>query len=662
MAELGSGVLIVALLLALYGFAVALIGARRNIPELVESSIRATWGVAALVVVASGALLYAFVTHDFSLDYVAGRSSTDMPFELVLSAFWGGQEGSLLYWATISTVLAAIAITIHRRRDRALIPYVVATSFAINIFFLVMLTMITSPFTVRANPPDEGMGLNPLLRDPGMIIHPPLLLGGFAAFAVPFAFAIAALVTGRLGEDWIRAIRHWALIAWGVLGLGLLIGAWWAYHVLGWGGYWGWDPVENVALLPWLTATAFIHSVIVQERRGMLKIWNMSLIVASFLLAIFATFVVRSGVLSSVHSFAESDIGPWFLSFLAVSAIGSVGLLIYRIPGLQSERHLESVVSREGGFLFNNLLFTAIAFTTFWGTVFPIVSELFRDTKLMVGPPFYDQVNGPILLALLLLMGIGPLLAWRRSSPNLLYRNLLYPAVAGIASFVILYLMTGNLLATVAFGATIFAVGTIALEYIRGAMARRRSTGEMFPVAVGMLVRKNSRRYGGYIVHLAVAIMALGVIGSHFFQTERQFVMESGDTAEIGNYSVTFQGLEERQTADASVIAAVVDVARNGEHRGTVEAYRFFYRNFEDQPTAEMGVMTIGIDDVYVVLDRWEEGGAVGLRVFINPMVSWIWIGGGVFVLGMLTLFWPDPRPSRARSRGPAREAVLREA
>jgi cytochrome c-type biogenesis protein CcmF len=661
-AELGSGVLIVALLLALYGFAVALIGARRNIPELVDSSIRASWGVATLVVVASGALLYAFITHDFRLDYVAGRSSTDMPMGYVLSAFWGGQEGSLLYWATVSTVLSAIAITIHRNRDRALIPYVVATSFGINIFFLLMLTAITSPFTVRANVPSEGMGLNPLLRDPGMMIHPPLLLGGFAAFAVPFAFAVAALVTGRLGDDWIRAIRHWALIAWGVLGLGLLIGAWWAYHVLGWGGYWGWDPVENVALLPWLTATAFIHSVIVQERRGMLKIWNMSLIVASFLLAIFATFVVRSGVLSSVHSFATSEIGPWFLGFLAICTIGSVSLLIYRIPGLQSDRQLESVVSREGGFLFNNLLFTAMAFATFWGTVFPIVSELFRDTKLMVGPPFYDQVNGPILLALIILMGIGPLLAWRRSSTTLLYRNLIWPAVAGLIAFGVCMVLLDNVLANVAIGATIFAVGTIVLEYVRGARARRRSTGENYPVAVSMLVRKNSRRYGGYIVHLAVAIMALGVIGSHFFQTERQFVMEPGETGEIGAYTVTFRGLENRQTADAAVIAAVVDVARNGEHRGTVESYRYFYRNFEDQPTAEMGVMTIGIDDVYVVLDRWDDSGVVGLRVFINPMVSWIWIGGGVFVLGMLTLFWPDPKPSRSRVRGPAREAVLREA
>jgi cytochrome c-type biogenesis protein CcmF len=661
-AELGSGVLIVALLLSLYGFAVALIGARRNIPELVESSIRATWGVAALVVIASGALLYAFITHDFSLDYVAGRSSTDMPMGFVLSAFWGGQEGSLLYWATVSTVLSAIAITIHRKRDRALIPYVVATSFSINIFFLVMLTMITSPFVVRANVPDEGMGLNPLLRDPGMMIHPPLLLGGFAAFAVPFAFAVAALVTGRLGEDWIRAIRHWALIAWGVLGLGLLVGAWWAYHVLGWGGYWGWDPVENVALLPWLTATAFIHSVIVQERRGMLKIWNMSLIVASFLLAIFATFVVRSGVLSSVHSFATSEIGPWFLGFLSIMMIGSVGLLIYRIPGLQSDRQLESVVSREGGFLFNNLLFTAMAFATFWGTVFPIVSEIFRDTKLMVGPPFYDQVNGPILLALIILMGIGPLLAWRQSSRSLLYRNLLWPGVAGIVSTIVSIILLEHMLASVAIGATIFAVGTIVLEYVRGTRARRRTTGEIYPVAVSMLVRKNSRRYGGYIVHLAVVIMALGVIGSHFFQTERQFVMEPGETGEIGAYQVTFQGLEERQTADASVIAAVVDVARNGEHRGTVEAYRFFYRNFEDQPTAEMGVMTIGIDDVYVVLDRWEDSGTVGLRVFINPMVSWIWVGGGVFVLGMLTLFWPNPKPSRSPAKGPARRAVLREA
>jgi cytochrome c-type biogenesis protein CcmF len=661
-AELGSGVLIVALLLSLYGFAVALIGAWRNIPELVDSAVRATWGVAILVVVASGTLLTAFITHNFRLEYVAGRSSRDMPMGYVLSAFWGGQEGSLLYWATVVTVLSAIAITMHRKRDRALIPYVLATSFAVKIFLLVVLTAVTSPFNVSSTVPTDGVGLNPLLRDPGMMIHPPLLLGGYAAFTIPFAFAMAALITGRLGDDWIRAIRHWTLIAWGVLGLGLLVGAWWAYHVLGWGGYWGWDPVENVALLPWLTATAFIHSVIVQERRGMLKIWNMSLIVASFLLAIFGTFVVRSGVLSSVHSFALSDVGPWFLGFLAIAAFISVGLLIYRIPGLQSDRALESVVSREGGFLLNNLLFTALAFATFWGTVFPIISELFRDTKLMVGPPFYNQVNGPLLLGLILLMGIGPLLAWRRSSTDLLYRNLLWPTIAGVASMAALFLVWDNFLAILAAGVTVFAVGTIVLEYVRGAKARRKSTGEQYPVAAMMLVRKNSRRYGGYIVHLAVAIMALGVIGSHFFQTERQFVMEPGDTGQIGAYTITFRELDFRQTTEANVIAAVVDIAKSGRHRETVESYRFFYRNFEDQPTAQMGVTTLGIDDIYVVLDRWDNEGVVGLRVFINPMVSWIWIGGVVFVVGMLTLFWPDPRPSRARERRPARKAVLREA
>jgi cytochrome c-type biogenesis protein CcmF len=661
-AELGSGVLIVALALSLFGLVLALIGARRNIPELVESSVRALWGVTALVLVAAGALLFAFITHDFSLVYVAGRSSQDMPTHLVVSAFWGGQEGSLLYWTMIVAVLSSVAVGLHRHRDRTLMPYVVGTIFAVLIFLLWMLTAITSPFDTHANPPVDGVGLNPLLRDPGMIFHPPFLLAGYASFTVPFAFAMAALLTGRLGDDWIRAIRRWTLVAWGILGIGLLIGAWWAYHVLGWGGYWGWDPVENVALLPWLTATAFIHSVIVQERRGMLKIWNMSLIVASFLLAIFGTFVVRSGVLSSVHSFATSEIGPWFLGFLSVAMLTSVGLLIYRIPGLQSDRPLESVMSREGGFLMNNLLFTALAFATFWGTVFPMISEMFRDTKLMVGPPFYNQVNGPILLALIALMGIGPLLAWRRSSTRLLLKNLLWPVVAGCATIALLLFILGHPVAVIAIGVTVFAVGVIVLEYVRGARARRRNSGESYPVAVATLVRRNSRRYGGYIVHLAIAIMALGVIGSHFFQVERQFVLDPGETGQIGDYTITFQGLANRQTADAQVIAAQVDIAKNGRHRASVESYRYFYRHFEDQPTAEMGITTLGLDDVYIVLDRWEDTGTVALRVFINPMVTWIWAGGAVFIAGMLLLLWPDPKPARARVRRPARRAVLREA
>ncbi|MDI3340560.1 MAG: heme lyase CcmF/NrfE family subunit [Sphaerobacter sp.] len=662
MAQLGSGALIVALALAVYGIVAGVVGARRRIPELVESSIRAVWGVTLLVLVAVAALLTAFLTHDYRLEYVFGRSSRDMPVYYVAAAFYGGQEGSLLYWAMIAGLLSSLALYLHRKRDRALIPYVAATVLSVETFLLLMLTIVASPFTLLPMTPPDGQGLNPLLRDPGMILHPPFLLGGFASFTVPFGFAMAALITGRLGDDWIRAIRRWALVAWGILGVGLLFGAWWAYHVLGWGGYWGWDPVENVALLPWLTATAFIHSIIVQERRGMLKVWNMALIVASFALSVFGTFTVRSGLIASVHSFAVSPIGPWFLGYLAVVVAVSVALLIYRLPGLQSDRAIESVVSRESGFLLNNLLFTAMAFATFWGTVFPLITELVRETKLTVGPPFYKQVNGPLLFAMMVLMGVGPLLAWRRSTPRLLLRNLLWPGVAGLVAGAGFLVLAGNPLAAASIAVTVFAVGTIVLEYWRGARVRRANTGEPYPLAVAMLVRKNGRRYGGYIVHLAVAIMAIGIIGSSFFQVERQFTLRPGESGTIGPYTLTYQRLDNRVTREGQQVAAVVDIAKNGEPRGTVETLRFFYRNYENQPTARMGIKTIGIDDVYLVLDQWDENGTVGLRAYINPMVSWIWVGGAVYVLGMITVLWPAPQPVRRGATRPVREAVLSEA
>lgn len=661
MAQLGSGALIVAFALALYGIVAGLLGGRRRIPELVDSSVRAVWGMTFFIIIALLALLTAFLTHDFRLEYVFGRSSRDMPIYYVAAAIYGGQEGSLLYWAMLAGILSSIALLLHRNRERALIPYVVVTVLSVQVFLLGVLNFVASPFTLLPMTPPDGQGLNPLLRDPGMILHPPFLLGGYASFTVPFGFAMAALITGRLGADWIKAIRRWALVAWGILGVGLLFGAWWAYHVLGWGGYWGWDPVENVALLPWLTSTAFIHSVIVQERRGMLKVWNMALIVASFALSVFGTFTVRSGLISSVHSFATSPIGPWFLGYLAVVVVISVGLLVYRLPGLQSDRAIESVVSRESGFLVNNLLFTAMAFATFWGTVFPLVTELLRETKLTVGPPFYKQVNGPLLFAMMILMGIGPLLAWRRSSPGLLLRNLLWPLTAGVVSIPILYVIWGSILPVVSAAVTIFAVGTIVLEYVRGARVRRKNTGESIPVAVTQLVRRNSRRYGGYIVHLAVAIMAIGVIASNFFQVERQFTLQPGESGTIGVYELTYERLDNRITPEGQSVGALVSIAKNGKDRGSVETFRFFYKGYEDQPTARMGIKTLGLDDIYIVLDQWDENGTVGLRAFINPMVSWIWIGGGVFVFGTLTLFWPAPRPARRRASRPVREALLSE-
>ncbi|MCS7050665.1 MAG: cytochrome c biogenesis protein CcsA [Thermomicrobium sp.] len=648
MAQLGSGVLILALILAVYGVLASIVGARRRMSELLVSGYRATYAVALLIAVALVTLVVSFVRHDFRLAYVAARSSRDMPLQYVIAAFYGGQEGSLLYWAFVASVLGALALHLHRRSDRNLLPYMNATLLSVLTFLLLVLTVVSSPFRLLPVTPPDGAGLNPLLRDPGMMAHPPFLLAGYASFTVPFAFGMAALVTGRLGSDWLRAIRRWTLLAWAFLGMGLLIGAWWAYHVLGWGGYWGWDPVENLALLPWLTSTAFLHSVIVQERRGMLKVWNLALLLATFALCIFGTFIVRSGMLSSVHAFAVSAIGHWFLVFLALVLLVGIGFLVYRLPGLQSERQIESVTSREAGFLFNNLLLTAMAFAVFWGTTFPLFSELFWDTRITVGPPFYNRVVGPLLLVLLLLMALGPLLAWRRTNAHLLLRNLRWPLVgAAIVTALGLVLLTRPW-AAVAFGVVSLAAFATVQEFWRGLMARRRNAREHFLVAGWELLRRNNRRYGGYIVHLAMILMAVGIVASNAFQVERQFVLRPGEEGLIGSYRVVYRGLEDRRTADAEVVAAHVDLYRGNDYVGSVASFRYFYRNYEDQPTARMGIKLVGMDDVYVVLDRWEENGTASLRVYVNPLVIWIWIGAAVFLLGTLTLFWPQPAPALA--------------
>ena len=662
MAQLGSGALIVAFALALYGIAVSVIGARRHATELINSGLRAVWGVTALIIVAVAALATAFLTHNFQLAYVAGRSSRDMPLHYVLAAFYGGQEGSLLYWSMIAGILSSIAIFLHRKRDRDLIPYVAATVLSTEVFFLFMLVFISSPFTLLPVAPVDGAGLNPLLRDPGMMMHPPFLLGGFASFTVPFGFAMSAMITGRLGDGWIRAIRRWALVAWGILGIGLLLGAWWAYHVLGWGGYWGWDPVENVALLPWLVATAFIHSIIVQERRGMLKVWNMSLIVGGYILAVFATFTVRSGLIQSVHTFATSSIGTYFLSYLAIVIVVSIGLLAYRVKGLRAERAIESVVSRESGFLLNNLLFTALAFAIFWGTIFPLFSEVFGSTKLTVGPPFYNQVAGPIMLARLILMGVGPLLAWRHTSWRPLLRSMRWSLMAAAVALVIFGVVLRNTLPVIALAAVVFTVGTIIAEYVRGARVRHRSIGERYVTAIPSLLRKNNRRYGGYIVHLAMAVLAIGIIGTHFFQTERQFTMKPGDSATISNYTITYNGLRDTTTKEGDVVAALLDVSQNGKLKTQIESKRFFYTGYENQPTARMGIKSVGLNDIYVVLDRWENDQTASIRVYINPLANWIWWGGYVFVFGLFTLLWPAARPERQRVRSTVKKAALSEA
>jgi cytochrome c-type biogenesis protein CcmF len=624
MAQLGHGALLLAFAVALFGIALNIIGERRRIPELSISGVRAVVGVTILLGVAATILLVAFATHDFSFAYVSGRSSRDMPMHYVITAFYGGQEGSLLFWALVSSVLASFAFARNRARFPRIVPYAAATYLGLTSFLLYMLCFVASPFEVNAVTPENGQGLNPLLRDPGMLIHPPMLLSGYSSFAVPFSIAIGALLSGRITNEWLRFVRKWTLIAWAILGTGIFLGGWWAYHVLGWGGYWGWDPVENVSLLPWLTATAFIHSIMVQERRGMLKVWNVGLLLASYVLAVFGTFVVRSGLIQSVHSFAISEIGPYFLAYLVAILVLSIGLMVWRLPMLQSENTLDSMLSRESGFLLNNLIFAGIAFATFWGTVYPLISEAFRGEQTVVGPPFYEQVNGPLFLVMLILMGVGPLLGqpW---------------AAAGIA-------------------ASLFAAAAVAVEYWRGARVRRRNSGESLPVAAYRLTRRDPRRYGGYIVHLGVVVIAIGIIGSTFFQTERQVVLRPGESVRVAEYTLTLDRLVESRSGDAWTTTAVIHVQRGSRGEGTMEAKRHVYDGFPDQPTTEVATTAVGFDDVYVMLREWNTEQATSLHIFINPLVPWIWAGGLVFLLGMVAIFWPAPAPRRVRVIAPARE------
>lgn len=651
MAYLGHAALLLALALSIFGAGLCIVGERRRIHELSVAGVRAVLGVTFLIVVASAILLTAFFVHDFSFEYVAGRSGTDMPLRYVITAFYGGQEGSLLFWALISGILASVAFSRNRSRFPRIVPYAAATFLVLQSFFLFMLTFVASPFEISAVTPADGRGLSPLLRDPGMLIHPPLLLAGYASFSVPFAIAAGALFSGRMSLEWLRFVRKWALIAWSILGAGIFLGGWWAYHVLGWGGYWGWDPVENVSLLPWLTATAFIHSILVQERRGMLKVWNVGLLLASYILAIFGTFVVRSGLIQSIHSFAISKVGPYFLGFLVAVTLLSVGLIAWRRSMLQSENTFDAVLSRESGFLLNNLVFVGIAFATFWGTIYPLVSEAFSGERLTVGPPFYNQVNGPLFLIMLVLMGLGPLLAWRRSTIDAVARVARLPLLFAVVTIVAILVLFGQPKAAAGAAAAAFAIGAVIVEYWRGAQLRRKNADESWPTAFTTLARRDPRRYGGYVVHLGVAVIAIGIVGSTFFKSERQVVLSPGESVNIAEYTLTYDRLAETQQSDARVVTALINVESGGRDRGRMEAKRFFYRDFESQPTTRVAVNTVGFDDVYVMLTDWNDAGAASLHIFVNPLVPWIWVGGLIYLVGMVVVFWPAPVPQRAAVR-----------
>jgi cytochrome c-type biogenesis protein CcmF len=646
--EIGTGLLLVALILALYGAVVAALGARRGRLALVESAQHAALGVSVLLTAAMLLLVYAFLTFDFSVRYVATNTNLGTPFYYRITALWGALEGSIVLWAWMVGVYTLIVILRHRTSARELYPWVLTVMLSVVAFFLLVMTVAAPVFARLAPVPADGRGLNPLLEDSGMITHPVALYLGFTGFTVPFAFAVAALVTGRVGDFWITTTRRWTILAWYFLSLGLLIGGWWSYHVLGWGGYWAWDPVENAAFMPWLTATALLHSVMIQERRRMLRLWNVALVVLTFSLTLFGTFLTRSGVIASVHAFSQGSIGVFFLSFLALVVLVSLALIAWRWDTLGAQGELDSVVSRESAFLLNNVLLVAATFTVFFGTVFPLLSEAVRDVKVSVGAPFFNQVNVPLFLSLIFLMGVGPLIAWRRASVENLKRNFLGPVIVGVVAAAMLRLLgVGSVLVLVSLGLTVFVAATIAVDLVRATRARR-AMGEPTLPALGGLLRRHNRRYGGFVVHLAILVVAVGVTGSQTWSVHTETTLKRGEQAELGGYRIRFDGLRESQESNHGKVTGSFTVL-NGRGAGTVlEPAKKFYPQ-EQSPIAYVDYRLGLIDDVYLVLgDFARDGTSATVKFQVNRMVSWIWLGGVVLTLGTLLAVLPEPRRKAA--------------
>ena len=671
MTLLGQLSLWLALLVGLWGAITGFVGGVQGRSDLQQSARNAVYVQCGALLLAVLCLEVAIFRHDFNVEYVAAYTSRNLPTFYLWSALYAGQKGSLLFWATVLSLFAAATQLLTSRRHRLYLPYVAAVTCIVATFFVTVLVFAANPFERMAFTPVDGRGMNPQLQNPGMVFHPPMLYLGYISITIPFAFAIAALMLKRLDVDWLVAVRKWTLVSWLFLAVGLLIGMWWAYVELGWGGYWAWDPVENAALLPWLTMTAFLHSVMVQEKRGMLKKWNLALVIGSWLLSIFGTFITRSGVIASVHSFTQSNVGYFFLVFLILSAVLSFGLYATRLPLLDAEAKLESMVSREASFLFNNLLFIGIAFSVLWGTLFPILSEWLQGTKVTVGPPFFNQVNIPLGLALLALTGVGPLIAWRRASIPNLRRQFAIPATTGL--FVLLILLVAGMRdvgALMAFALGGFVTATVVQEFARGARARHRQYGEPTALAAVQLLLRNRRRYGGYIVHLGIVLLFVAFAGMAF-KTETQATLRPGESATLRSpsgqtYTFTHLGVSQYNALNRQVTAALVDITRDGKAVGRLKTEKRQHVDGMGRPTfepsTEVGIRSGLREDLYVVLGGLVDGTEQAVyRFTINPLVWWVWFGGYVIVAGGLIVLWPGGGPPAVR-RTQAGYAVKLEA
>jgi cytochrome c-type biogenesis protein CcmF len=648
-AELGRAALVVCFGLALYAVVAGFAGAylrRRRLALSAQNALVAAFVAAAVAV---GVLLAALVRSDFSFTYVSSFTSRELPLTYKLTALWGGQEGSLLLWLLVLTGYGAAAVLLDRRAGRELVAWVVPVLGIVAVFFSMLVVFVASPFKTHVAPAD-GLGLNSSLQSPYMQAHPPMLYLGYVGLTVPFAFAMGALLSGRTDERWIVATRRWTLLAWAFLGIGQLLGAKWAYEEVGWGGYYAWDPVENAALMPWLAATAFLHSVMVQERKGMLKVWNMLLVTLAFSLSLFGTFLTRSGVLNSIHSFTEGSIGPWFLGFICFVVAGSLTLVFRRLPLLRSKTKLESLASREATFLYNNLLLVALCLTILWGVTFPILSEAVRGESVTVGRPYYDFFLRAFGLPLLLLMGIGPLIAWRRASLRSLGRTFLWPFVtAVVAGAGLIAAGAGSSIpGLVAYTFSAFVAATIALEFIRGTQARRALSGEPVVRALGSLVARNRRRYGGYIVHAAILMLAIGVAGSSAYNTSRSARLAPGQSLKVRDYTLVYRGLNSTRTENSVETRATIDVYRGGSRIATMHPGKNSYP-VEQQVSNEVSIRSdlLTGEDLFLITEQVNRNGTIDFKALINPLVNLLWAAGLVFLIGSAVALWPDAREER---------------
>ncbi len=651
-ATLGHSCILLALVLAIWGIAAPILHARTGIRGFHASARYAIAGQFVLVTTAAGALIYALVATDFSIRYVALNTTLNTPVYYRVTGLWGALEGSLLLWEWILIIFSALVAWRYRKRMQEFMPWVLMVFAIVSAFFLAVIAFASNPFETMFPVPLDGRGLNPLLEDANMLSHPPLLYTGFVGLTVPFAFAMAALIRGKLDQSWIVATRHWTITAWFFLTLGNIVGAWWSYHVLGWGGYWAWDPVENAAFMPWLPATAFLHSVQVQERRGMLKTWNVLLIIIAFSLTLFGTFLTRSGILSSIHSFSSGPVGLYFLGFLAFVLISSLGLLAWRSDQLRGQPELDSVVSRESAFVLNNVVFVSALFAIFLGTVFPLLSQAVVGVQVSVGAPYFNSVMAPLFLLLVFLMGVGPLIAWRRASWDNLKRNFTWPTAASLA--VAVGLFAGGIRSfflLLGFTLCAFAVSTMVFDTFLSLRARRRQAGEGPLRGLGTLIRRNQRRYGGFVVHLGVVLIVLGIAGSMAYSIEREATLNVGETLTAGSYRVAFEGLRGSQQPTHYRMEGAFQVSQNGRALGRLSPTLKFFPA-QDSPIGRAVFRSTLKEDLYLILSGFSDVGRnqATLKVLIRPLVMWIWLGGLVIALGTLMTILPLGRAARTEA------------